>query len=397
MIYNDTYVPLLDNKSRYLVIGGGSSSGKSYFIAQKILKRCFTDKRQGFLCLRTTGPTARTSIWELFKSILIENDVNHLVNINETQMRITFPNGTFILCRGLDELQKIKSIVGITSQWIEEAIGFSLKEFLELQRRMRAVRNTYKQTILSFNPDDYYHWIRDLFFEPTNLSNETYKKKSTVLMTTVEDNKYATKEDLDELEALKEQDDAEYQIYRHGNWAIPKNVIYTHFDYTGKFPESFEEVIYGMDFGFTDPCAIVKIGILDQEFWVKELLYESELTATRMFERVKEIIPDPNALIYADSNRPEYIKELQEFYYAIKGAEKKPGSVIDGIDVVKKSKVHIDLNSPNLIRESRNYRKRVVNDMILDDPVKKNDHLLDGTRYGITEYLNQTVASIDFL
>lgn len=397
MIYNDKYIPLLDDKSRYLVLGGGSSSGKSYFIAQKILKRCFTDKRQGFLCLRTTGPTARTSIWELFKSILVENDIYNLVNVNETQMRITFPNGTFILCRGLDELQKVKSIVGITSQWLEESIEFTLKEFMELQRRMRAVRNTYKQTIISFNPDDYYHWIRELFFEVTNPANERYKAKSTVLMTSIEDNKFATKEDLEELEALKHQDDTEYQIYRFGNWAIPKNVIYTHFDVLDEFPVGFDEIIYGMDFGYTDPCAIVKIGILDQEYYISELLYESELTATRMFERVKEIIPDNNSLIYADSNRPEYITELEDTYYAIKGAEKGPGSVVNGIDVVKKCKVHLDVNSPNLIRESRNYRKREVNGMILDEPVKRNDHLLDSLRYAITEHLNQVIPGMFLL
>ena len=338
------------------------------------------------MCLRTTGPTARSSIWELFKSILIENEVYHLARINETQMKITFPNGSFILCRGLDELQKVRSIVGITSQWLEESIEFTLKEFLELQRRMRAVRNTYKQTIISFNPNDYYHWIRELFFDETNVANERYKAKSTVLMTSIEDNKFATKEDLDELESLKNQDETEYQIYRFGKWAIPKNVIYTHYDVIDNFPKSFDDVFYGMDFGYTDPCAIVWVGVLDQEYYIKELLYETELTATRMFERVQEVIPDTRALIYADSNRPEYIKELQSTYYGIKGVEKKQGSVLDGIDIVKKSVIHLDTNSPNLVKEMRNYRKREVNDRILDEPVKKNDHLCDSLRYALMSY-----------
>lgn len=393
MIYNERYIPLLDDKSRYLVLGGGSSSGKSFFIAQKILNRCFTPKRQGFLCLRTTGPTARSSIWELFKSILIENDVYKLVHVNETQMKMTFPNGTFIICRGLDELQKIKSIVGITGQWLEEAIEFTIKEFLELQRRMRAVQNTYKQTIISFNPDDYYHWIKELFFDETTPANERYKRKSTVLMTSIEDNKFATKEDLEELDALKEQDDNEYQIYRFGNWAIPRNVIYTHFKIIDEFPTGFDEVIYGMDFGYTDPSAIVEIGILDHQYYVKEILYESGLTATQMLDRVKQVIPNRNALIYADSNRPEYIKELEDTFYGIRGAEKGPGSVINGIDIVKKSKVFLDANSPNLLREARNYRKREVNGRILDEPVKNNDHTLDGLRYALMEHLEGTLPA----
>lgn len=386
MIYNDRYIPLLNNKSRYLVIGGGSSSGKSYFIAQKILKRCFTNKKQGFLCLRTTGPTARISVWEIFKQVLRDNDMIGYANVNETQMKITFPNGTFILCRGLDELNKVKSIVGVTSQWLEEAIEFSEKEFRELQRRMRAVRNTYKQTIISFNPDDFYHWIKELFYDPTNEGNASYKAKSTALMTTIEDNKFATKEDYEELEALKNRDITEYNVYRKGEWSAPSNVIYTHFDIidADKYPKSFDEVIYGMDFGYTDPCAIVEIGILDQEYYIKELLYESGLTASAMFQKTKALIPR-DALIYADSNRPEYIDEMQSDFHVI-GADKGAGSVVNGIDAVKDVICHLEGNSHNLIRESRNYRKREVNGMIIDEPVKRNDHLMDALRYPISHH-----------
>jgi phage terminase large subunit len=148
-----------------------------------------------------------------------------------------------------------------------------------------------------------------------------------------------------------------------------------------------------MDFGYTDPCAIVEIGILDHQYYVKEILYESGLTATQMLDRVKQLIPDRNALIYADSNRPEYIKELEETFYGIKGAEKGQGSVINGIDIVKKSKVFLDANSPNLLREARNYRKREVNGRILDDPVKNNDHTLDGLRYALMEHLEGTLPA----
>ena len=115
LVINDTYRPLLDDQSRYLVIRGGSSSGKSYFITQKILLRCLCPEIQGFLCLRTSNPTARRSIWQEFLRRLIEYDLYGKVHIHETDMKITFPNGTFIVCSGLDDPQKIKSIVGITS------------------------------------------------------------------------------------------------------------------------------------------------------------------------------------------------------------------------------------------------------------------------------------------
>ena len=36
-VFNDVYLPYLDNQDRYLLFYGGGSSGKSYFIAQRFI------------------------------------------------------------------------------------------------------------------------------------------------------------------------------------------------------------------------------------------------------------------------------------------------------------------------------------------------------------------------
>lgn len=36
-VFNDVYLPYLDNEDRYLVFYGGGSSGKSYFIVQRFI------------------------------------------------------------------------------------------------------------------------------------------------------------------------------------------------------------------------------------------------------------------------------------------------------------------------------------------------------------------------
>ena len=47
-VFNDVYIPYLDNEDRYLLFYGGGSSGKSYFIVQRwiylLLKRSFEMK-----------------------------------------------------------------------------------------------------------------------------------------------------------------------------------------------------------------------------------------------------------------------------------------------------------------------------------------------------------------
>ena len=44
-VFNDVYLPFLDNEDRYLVFYGGGSSGKSYFIAQRWIYKLIQPKK----------------------------------------------------------------------------------------------------------------------------------------------------------------------------------------------------------------------------------------------------------------------------------------------------------------------------------------------------------------
>lgn len=389
-IINDTYRKLLDDRSRYLVIKGGSSSGKSYFITQKIILRCLCPELQGFLCLRTSNPTARRSIWQEFLKRLIEYDLYDKVHIHETDMKITFPNGTFILCSGLDDPQKIKSIVGITSCWLEEAIEFTFFEFLEINRRMRAVQNTYKQTILSYNPDDYYHWTKEIFFDEVSDKNRRYRDNATVVTTTIDDNLYATDEDKAELDAYKDQDESQYLIYRFGEYAMLRNLIYKNYDIIpeSEFPETFDEVIYGLDFGYENPSALLEIGIKDTKIYEKELLYEKHLTNSQLIERLNILIANKDDNIYADSAEPDRIAEIRGAGYNIRSAQK---DVQDGIDFVLRYRPKIVNSSENHLREKRTYkRKEDKNGNSLEEPLP-NFHLMDCERYSLYTHFGKSI------
>ena len=387
---NDVYVPLVINRSRYLVLNGGSDSGKSWFCAQKIMIRIQAKNskgivpRQGFLVLRTTGPTARDSVWQLFKQVILEYGIK--CHVNETQMRITFANGSFILCKGLDEIQKLKSIAGITSVWIEEAIEFSLNEFLEIDRRVRAVHNTYVQIILSFNPTDYNHWLRTLFFEGVN----EYYDQATVLTTTIEDNKFAKSEDFKALDRI--QDEGQRNIYRKGQWAVLKNLVYTNWDVTADYPETWDQLVYGMDFGYNDPNVLVEVRIKDQEVYVKELIYKSEMHNADFISECEKVIADRYAYIFADPSRPEYIEEFYQKRFNCKPARNE---VLKGIDCVKRYRLHIEKNSTNLLKEIKGYKwKEDKNGNVLDSPVDFLNHGADAARYAIFTYLDRQPVSI---
>lgn len=388
--YNDVYFDLINCKKRYLVISGGSDSGKSVFVAQKLLIRIQEaikkGRRHGFLCLRQSGPTARLSIFKLFCDLVRDYEIP--CKINETEMKLTFQGGSFILCKGLDEIQKFKSIVGLTGIWLEEAIEFSKDEFLELDRRIRAVVDTYVQIILTFNPNVYIHWIRDLFFSGENEYNN--EKLSKVLTTTIDDNKFATQQDIDALDRLETEDYALYLIYRLGLWAVLKGLIYGNYviEDEDSFPKHYREVIYGHDFEYSTPCASLQIGIYENEFYLKELIYKTNLTSAQWVAELNKLDIDKRANHYGDSGRPDYINEAFSDGYNIRGADKPAGSVITGIDIVKKCRLHISSKSLNLIKEIRGYKfKQDKEGNVIDEPVKRDDHLMDGLRYAIYMYM----------
>lgn len=387
--YNDVYFGLINCKKRYLILCGGSDSGKSVFVAQKLLMRIQEARRKGrrhgFLCLRQSGTYSRLSVFKLFCDMVRDYEIP--CKINETDMRLTFPGGSFILCKGLDEVQKLKSIVGITGIWMEEAIEFSKEEFLELDRRVRAITNTYVQIILSFNPNVYIHWIRDLFFSGENEYNND--RLSEVLTTTVEDNKFATQQDIDALDRLETEDYAHYQIYRHGLWAVLKGLIYSNYiiEDEGSFPQNYRDIIYGHDFEYSTPCASLQIGIYENEFYLKELIYKSNLTSSQWVAELNRLGVNKLANHYGDSARSDYIGEAYNDGYNIKGANKPANSVITGIDMVKKVKLHVSKQSLNLVKEIMGYKfKQDKDGNVIDEPVKRNDHLMDGLRYAIYSY-----------
>ena len=385
-IINPHFLPLLTNKDRYLVTYGGAGSGKSVFIAQKILIRIIvgleTNIIHKVLCLRKTQPACRKSIYALFDGILKDWGLKDesFVKINQSDMSFTFKNGSQIICTGLDDPEKLKSIYGITGVWLEEANECTLDDFRQVNLRLRGGFTSYKQICVSFNPISKLLWLYNEFFEHK-------KKNATIDHSTYHHNLFLIKNDPDyvkELESYKEIDQTYYNIYTLGQWGQLLEAIYSNYEYVDEFPEDkhFHEVAYGLDIGFNAPSALIKIGEVDEEFYLKELLYETKLTHNTLISRLGELIPlkyRRERLIYVDSAEPELIKELNQTGFIAKKSDK---SIKDGVNYVKRQKLYIDKESVNLCKELPAYSYKKDNQgNVLEDPIKINDHLMDAMRY----------------
>ena len=160
--YNPHFQGIFDTKKFYIVAWGGGGSGKSYSIQQKIVYRALSEDKEAhkFLALRKFKTTIDHSIWDLFIHIIDLWGVRSRVSINNTKHEINFDNGNVIICSGLDEPEKLKSIFNVACIFFEEATDFDEEDLNQAVARLRGDSKYYKQIILAFNPISETHWLK---------------------------------------------------------------------------------------------------------------------------------------------------------------------------------------------------------------------------------------------
>lgn len=220
-VFNDVYLPYLDNEDRYLIFYGGGSSGKSYFIAQRWIYKMIHPERFNLLVVRQTGDTNRKSTFPLFKQVISNWNLGKYFKINESDMRIVCKlTGNEIAFAGLDDVEKIKSITfangELTHEWVEEATECQEADINQLKVRLRGGK-TKKQMVLSFNPVNIQHWIKRHFID---------SGLATVCFSTYKDNKFLSEDDKKALEDLKYSDEYTYRVYCLGEWGILGKTVF---------------------------------------------------------------------------------------------------------------------------------------------------------------------------
>ena len=220
-VFNDVYLPFLENDDRYLVFYGGGSSGKSYFIGERTIYRQITPRRCNLLVVRQTADTNRRSTFPLLKQVIRNWNLGEHFKINESDMRIKcLLTGNEIAFAGLDDVEKIKSITfengELTDIWIEEATECQEADINQLKVRLRGGKSK-KQMVLSFNPINIQHWIKGHFID---------SGLATVCFSTYKDNKFLTDDDRKALEDLKHTDEYTYNVYCLGQWGILGKTVF---------------------------------------------------------------------------------------------------------------------------------------------------------------------------
>ena len=391
---SDSFFPLLKRADRYLVMFGGGGSGKSEFAGRKVFFRCQNEGGHRFLIMRKIRNRLGGSVIRVMRSILDENKIGY--RFNQSERIIYFrsqKNGKLneLVFDGLDDPEKIKSIKDITSIWLEETTEFTERDFEQINLRLRGETPYYKQIMMTFNPDESVgKWLKNMFgvVPGPGLRRGSYVHQSTVADNPIDVVRDEYTEILDEL-----TDPTMRDIYRFGTWAKPAGQI---FDWpTVPLPDiRFDETWFGLDFGFSiDPAAFVKIYRKADHVWLKTLIYETKLTNDQLADKIHESGYEYPAEIYADSAEPKSIAELCNHGLNVIPSAKGADSVRAGLKFMAGLKIHIvasddELMADPLEDETASYKWKTNKDgETLNVPVDRNNHAIDGGRYGLFTHL----------
>jgi phage terminase large subunit len=238
---------------------------------------------------------------------------------------------------------------------------------------------TEEKLIFDYNPSDSSSWLYKLPPEESVLIKSTYR-----------DNPFLPESIKRQIEDLKRTDEALYQIYALGEKAISKSNIYNNWTFLGRKPQRFQSYVYGLDFGYNHPTALIRVYWSDGDIWIEPVIYESYLTTSELIEKFKQLEIEKTVDILADYSRPEIIAELQNAGYNVNNANK---SVKMGINFVKTFGVFCQEDEA-LKKEYENYKWKKVGDIITEEPVKLYDDAMDAVRYATT-YIKETYYTDD--
>lgn len=387
---NDAYIPYLNDTTRTQIFFGGSSSGKSFFLAQRVVMDVL--KGHNYLIVRNVANTIKRSVYNQIVKTIIDFNLSEVFQMSKSEMVITCKrNNRQILFGGLDDPEKLKSITPIdgviTDIWIEEATETAREAYKQLTKRLRGATpdGIGKRIIFSFNPILQTHWIyQEFFFWNWDDSKNLYKSDDLlILKTTYKDNKFLTDEDIYALE--HETDPYFYNVYTLGNWGVLGKVIFKNWrteDLSDVIP-SFDNIYNGIDFGVTDPNAFIRVHVNEgqKQIFVFNEYKKSNTLIDELAEELNNRI-SKDEFIVGDPQGAQAILELNNRGITVIPAKKGPNSINDGISWLKEYEIIIDIHCQEFKNEIQSYHwqeDKLGN--ALPKPVDKDNHLIDALRY----------------
>ena len=178
-----------------------------------------------------------------------------------------------------------------------------------------------------------------------------------------------------------------------GQKGTPTRVVFSHQQVCDEVPSEAKLLAYGVDFGWEDPNTLIAIYKLNENIYCDELLYLKHTTLPDFIYKIKQEGLNLKNDFFCDSSAPQNIEEMRR--NGINAKPVKKGTILHGIDLMKRHNLHITSTSLNLLEEMRMYVwKQDKNGKNLDEPIDNFNHAIDSIRYVLESTLTKPKGKI---
>ena len=384
---------------KYIIHEGSSRSSKTISLIQHNDDTCSDNPNTRVTVWRDTRTSLGSTVWSDFRKFL---GWKH--KFGKQTSPIHYPNGSTFEPHGAD----FTNAHGLTQDiaWLNEPYKITKETFDAIDQRADLI-------IIDWNPKQG-HWIDDLkkhdraiVIHSTFLDNQHCPEEQKLKILSYEPwetGSYSVKNrvpyyngkpiTLDNQPPLNEYNSSNktinlynWLVYGLGIKAEKPNKIYHGWNKISlkRYNEETKDLpgCNGLDFGMVSPsgCAELRYNASKHRLYIRELWYQPVPTDKTYADLFKKFKVNGKEYTIADSAEPQEIAKIYTAGFRCIGAYKGKGSVHSGIKNLQTVEVYYV--GDNIELEYDGYEWEVDRyGLPMDVPIKKDDHILDGIRYG---------------
>lgn len=385
MILTPAQALIAQDRHRFKVINCGRRFGKTVYETEEIKGLAIArESRQCYLA--PTYGEAHDIAWSILKKEL----GGAATKINETRLEITVRNlnktESLVMLRGWESVENLRG------QYFDKIVLDEVakyKNFWAMWQEVLIPTLTDKRGQADFisTPRGFNHFY-DLYNK--SLSDDNWAS----FHFTTYDNPHISKEEVDE---LKNQMTATRFAQEYlADFKKSEGLVYQEFSRAlhlfSEEPSDMLETIVGLDFGFTNPTALITLKKDSaNRYWITDEWYKSGQTNDQIIEKLHQIKPNK---LYPDPASPDRIEVLKQNHINCLEVSKGKDSIINGINIIrelfKQNRLFVNKNCVNIISELESYCYD-PEDPNNELPLKENDHAMDAIRYALMTNKGTTI------
>ncbi len=365
------------NPARFRVLCCGRRWGKTTLAIDQMKARAYIkDSRIAYIA--PTYQQARDIAWEQLK----KDCKDAADSINESRLEIRLVNGSLIILRGWEAIETLRGQK--FDMVVLDEIASMRNWNVNWNEVIRpTLTDTKGEALFISTPKGFNHFY-DLF----NMQDKDIDYKS--FHYTSYDNTHLPVEELDK--AKKELPEDQFAQEYLADFRKTQGLVYKEFSREKHvFSEdrlalqaraSATATIVGIDWGYTNPCAILKAyKDRDSHYWFVEEYYKTNKMSEDIIEYAKSM---GGTYYYADPAEADRMELLRRSGVNVRDVSKDVEAGIDSVRALfKTNRIHIHASCVNLITELEMYRyaEKKPDQNEPEAPVKENDHACDAMRY----------------